>query len=268
MPWLGDPLALVTLSVLDHASQPALACRFWRRLISHVHGLTPSDLVHRSLPSGSGFSCFAPLASPMPPGVSRWPEGGTLSRSPLGWELDKCPHPLAHQGITGQRFTCASHPLGYPQVSGERVPAPSEPDVTGSRHTAQALHSPLAGAGHAISSAWPPRVAGADDAPTGVGVGSCPSRARRDSHPSIPGVIGPPPARGARPVGRLLPVGPGQVPTRIHPVTGWPSLLPTSSTRTPLGLPYGARSQREMDGVPTFRFLRLSGEVPGPRCRT
>ena len=109
------------------------------------------------------------------------------------------------------------------------------------------------------SSAWPPRFAGADGAPTEVSVGSCPSRARRDSNPSIPGVIGHHPSRGARPVGRRLPFGPGHVPTRIHPVTGWPSLLPTSPTRTPIGSPYGARSQREMYGVPTFRFLSLSG---------
>src|SRR5438270_12949797 len=30
--------------------------------------------------------------------------------------------------------------------------------------------------------------------------------------------------------------------TPIHPITGWPSLLPSSSARTPIGLPYGSRS--------------------------
>jgi hypothetical protein len=73
-------------------------------LVSHVQKFTHSYLVHRSLPSDSGFSCVAPLASPMPPGVKRRHEGGTLSSSPLGWELDGCPHPLEHQVIEGDRF--------------------------------------------------------------------------------------------------------------------------------------------------------------------
>ena len=30
--------------------------------------------------------------------------------------------------------------------------------------------------------------------------------------------------------------------TPIHPITGWPSLLPSSSARTPVGLPYGSLS--------------------------
>ena len=30
--------------------------------------------------------------------------------------------------------------------------------------------------------------------------------------------------------------------TPIHPITGWPSLLPSSSARTPIGLPYGLLS--------------------------
>ena len=30
--------------------------------------------------------------------------------------------------------------------------------------------------------------------------------------------------------------------TPIHPLTGWPSLLPSSSVRTPISLPYGSRS--------------------------
>jgi hypothetical protein len=30
--------------------------------------------------------------------------------------------------------------------------------------------------------------------------------------------------------------------TPIHPITGWRSLLPSSSSRTPVGLPYGSRS--------------------------
>src|SRR5882762_11903540 len=30
--------------------------------------------------------------------------------------------------------------------------------------------------------------------------------------------------------------------TPIHPITGWPSLLPSSHSRTPIGLPYGSLS--------------------------
>jgi hypothetical protein len=58
-------------------------------------------------------------------------------------------------------------------------------------------------------------------------------------------------------------------------MTGWPSLLPPSQARTPLGSPCGALSPRELYGVTKFRCRSLSGSVPaggrevcGPRCRT
>jgi hypothetical protein len=53
--------------------------------------------------------------------------------------------------------------------------------------------------------------------------------------------------RRERPVGSLLPFRPGDVAvssTRIHPITGWPSLFPTSSTRNFISFPYGQPAQR------------------------
>jgi hypothetical protein len=41
--------------------------------------------------------------------------------------------------------------------------------------------------------------------------------------------------------------------TPIHPMTGWPLLFPASSTRIPIGVPYGALSQQERYGLTTFR---------------
>ena len=41
------------------------------------------------------------------------------------------------------------------------------------------------------------------------------------------------------PVGRLLPFGSGNVETRIHSITEWRSLLPTSQSRIPKSAPYG-----------------------------
>src|SRR5262249_34516985 len=59
---------------------PSLSTRFgWSVLTTvqeHVRVPTHSDLAHRHTPSGSGLSCFAPLARPMPPGVRRRHEGG------------------------------------------------------------------------------------------------------------------------------------------------------------------------------------------------
>ena len=109
-------------------------------MVSHVQSFTPSYLVHRSLPSGSGFSCVAPLASLMPPGVMRRHEGGTLSSSPLGWELDRCPHPLEHQVITGDSLTFASHPLGYPKFrENGSQPSVNQPQISATRWCASSL---------------------------------------------------------------------------------------------------------------------------------
>jgi hypothetical protein len=44
--------------------------------------------------------------------------------------------------------------------------------------------------------------------------------------------------------------------TPIHSVTEWPSLLPSSS-RTPVGTPYGALSLWEAYGVPMFRLSHV-----------
>ncbi len=52
-----------------------------------------------------------------------------------------------------------------------------------------------------------------------------------------------------RPVGRGLTFVPGDVETRIHAITAWHSLLPTSQTGTPIGSPCG--------------LLSLAGEIPG-----
>ena len=158
---------------------------------------------------------------------------------------------------------------GETHAPGRRGPLPAHRTVTSPRAPLRTVRDrvpsygssrskPPRGSRSCRSSAWPPRVAGADDAPTEVSVGSCPSRARRDSNPSIPGVIGQHPSRGERPVGRQRTFVPGYS-TPIHPMTGWPWLLPTSSTRTPIGSPYGSRSQREMYGVPTFRSTSMSG---------
>jgi len=93
-------------------------------------------VAHRHAPSGSGFSCFAPLASPIPLGVRQRHEGGAITSAPLRWELDVCPHPHAQQVLKGSHCTFGSHPLGSLQVSGERITAPSEPDGILSHHPA------------------------------------------------------------------------------------------------------------------------------------
>ena len=54
--------------------------------------------------------------------------------------------------------------------------------------------------------------------------------------------------------------------TRIHSITEWLSLLPTSHTRTSVGSPYGLLSlDRETYGVATFRILSIVGL--GACCR-
>jgi hypothetical protein len=69
-------------------------------------------VAHRDSPSGLGFSCFAPLASPMPLGVRHRHEGGAVTSAPLGWELDGGPHPHTHQVVKG----CAGLRLSSPWV--------------------------------------------------------------------------------------------------------------------------------------------------------
>jgi hypothetical protein len=126
-------------------------------------------------------------------------------------------------------------------------PAPSERHVQVSLHAAQALRTPLAERGHATSNtycdttftirAWSPRtVIRRESAPVSVATavicllssGSWPNslvmQDQMDVSPLSRGVI--------------LPVGT----TPIHPITGWPSLFPSSSSRTSVGSPCGSLS--------------------------
>src|SRR3989449_9038552 len=69
-----------------------------------------SDLAHRNLQSGSASSCLSPLASPVLLGVRQQHEGGAVTSAPLGWVLDRCPHPHVHQVIKGRVCLCLSSP--------------------------------------------------------------------------------------------------------------------------------------------------------------
>ena len=93
---------------------PSLPARFgWSVLttvLEHIRVPTQSDVAHRSLPSGSASSCFAPLASPRLLGVRQQPEGGAVTSAPLGWAWDRGPHPHAHQVIKGRVCLCLSSP--------------------------------------------------------------------------------------------------------------------------------------------------------------
>ena len=86
---------------------PSLSAHFGLSVLTtvqeHVRVPTHSDVAHRHAPSGSGFSCFAPLASPIPLGVRQRHEGGAITSAPLRWELDVCPHPHAQQVIKGSK---------------------------------------------------------------------------------------------------------------------------------------------------------------------
>src|SRR5262249_34824460 len=86
---------------------PSLAARFGLLVITtvqpHVQALTHRYLAHKMASSGSRFSCCTPLARPRQPGVKRLSEGGAVSSTPLGWELDGYPHPLGHQVVKGVR---------------------------------------------------------------------------------------------------------------------------------------------------------------------
>src|SRR5262249_26661228 len=87
---------------------PSLSTRCgWSVLVTvveHVRVPPHSDVAPRSLQSGSAFSCFAPLASPRLLGVRQQPEGGAVTSAPLGWALDRCPHPHAQQVIKGSMY--------------------------------------------------------------------------------------------------------------------------------------------------------------------
>jgi hypothetical protein len=65
--------------------------------------------------------------------------------------------------------------------------------------------------------------------------------------------------RAARPEGSRPPFGWGQVPTPIRPITGRPSLPPSSSTRRPIGRPRGLLSLGGGDGLTTFRRCTRAG---------
>src|SRR5215211_711142 len=64
-------------------------------------------------------------------------------------------------------------------------------------------------------------------------------------------------SRHERPLGSLLPFGPGDVATRIRPITGRRSLFPLSSARTLDSVPYGspAGETGEDTGLPRSTSL-------------
>jgi hypothetical protein len=76
----------------------------------HIRVPTHSDLAHRRFPLGSVATCFAPLASHMRWGVKPQHEGGAITSTPLGWELDDSPHPHVHPVIKDCVCLCLSSP--------------------------------------------------------------------------------------------------------------------------------------------------------------
>ncbi len=94
--------------------EPSLSARFGLFVLTtvqkHVRVPTHSNLAHRFSSSDSRSSCFAPLARPMLPGVKRQHEGGAVTSTPLGWELDDSPHPHIHLVIKGCVCLCLSSP--------------------------------------------------------------------------------------------------------------------------------------------------------------
>jgi hypothetical protein len=97
---------------------PSLSTRFGllalTTVLEHVRVPPHRDLARRMAQSGSEVSCFAPLARPMLLDVRQQHEGGAVSNAPLGWELDTCPHPHAHQVIKGRVCLCLSSPWLVP----------------------------------------------------------------------------------------------------------------------------------------------------------
>jgi hypothetical protein len=87
-------------------------------------------------------------------------------------------------------------------------------------------------------------------------------------------------SRKEAPVGRGLTFVPGDVETRIRPITGRRSLLPTSQARTSISSPYGSPSLAGEDtglprsasevawgfGGPSRAVAHPSGEPLPPRC--
>src|SRR5262249_14523374 len=123
-----------------------------------------------------------------------------------------------------------------------------------SLHAAQALPTPLAERGAATSNtdcdttftirAWSPRtVIRRESAPVSVSTAVICLL----SSGGWPNSLVMPDQMDVGPLSRwvMLPVGA----TPIHPITGWPLLLPSSHARTPIGLPYGS--------------LPLAGDVRG-----
>ena len=91
---------------------PSLSARFGLSVLTtvqkHIRVPTHSDLAHRCFPLGSVATCFAPLASHMLWGVKPQHEGGAITSTPLGWELDDSPHPHVHPVIKGRVRLCLS----------------------------------------------------------------------------------------------------------------------------------------------------------------
>ena len=114
---------------------------------------------------------------------------------------------------------------------------PSEPYVTVSRHTAQALQSylPLGIPAHCIRNGL--YDTGQQSSPVSGGRTSQSCDCRHLL--SLPRKILQTISQWSTGIGRGLPFGPGNVSTRIRPITGRHSLLPASYSRTPNNVPYG-----------------------------
>jgi hypothetical protein len=67
-------------------------------------------------------------------------------------------------------------------------------------------------------------------------------------------------SRDDRPEGSLPAFASGDVAPRVHPITGWRSLFPSSSTPTAIGLPCGVpTSPEEQYGLTVFRWYDRDG---------
>ena len=79
-------------------------------------------------------------------------------------------------------------------------------------------------------------------------------------------------SRNEAPDGRQLPCRPGNVSTRIHPITGWPWLLPSSLPIPPSACLTVSLPQRRRHGVTTFHvsdheYLRSTLSADGSFAR-
>jgi hypothetical protein len=136
---------------------PSLSARFGLSVLTtvqkHVCVPTHSNLAHKIPQSGSASSCFAPLARPMRPGVKRSHEGGAVTSTLLGWELDESPHPHIHPVIKGCVCLCLSSPWMAPSF--ERTSrTPQELLVKVSPLAAQALPTPACRRGFTPVNPW------------------------------------------------------------------------------------------------------------------